>query len=309
MSKLIDIYEKETTVEYKNEKYSVRDNGAVMRHSMVTGKKRKLDEIWTFGKVDKGKGYLLFSSEAVHRIVAYAFLGLPPNKSYVVDHKDTNKRNNRPENLRWVTRLENILLNDITRHKIELLCGMSIKDVLSDISILQSMKLPQNFDWMKTVTKEEAAKSLDRWNKWCKEVEGLRLTDDARLAYLRHRMSSQRNNKIESYPFEPAGVNPTLSVYANNLKIGEVFYSRTYKSEKIEYKILDFYYNDKMKTLSVATTSKGGVKNLFLTTITRKNDEFVYETRSFFDPNGIDKYMTLAKGLEWTGGDVFDDFC
>ncbi len=53
----------------------------------------------------------------------------------------------------------------------------------------------------------------------------------------------------------------------------------------------------------------GGVKNLFLTIITRKNDEFVYETRSFFNPNGIDKYMTLAKGLERTGGDVFNDFC
>lgn len=59
----------------------------------------------------------------------------------------------------------------------------------------------------------------------------------------------------------------------------------------------------------MVTTYDGGIKRLFLTSITRKYDKFVYETRSFFDPNGIDKYMTLAKGIEWTGGDVFDDFC
>lgn len=29
----------------------------------------------------------------------------------------------------------------------------------------------------------------------------------------------------------------------------------------------------------------------------------------FFDPNGVEKYMTIAKGFEWTGGDVFDDYC
>lgn len=165
MSSLVNIYEKEIIVEYKNEKYSVRDNGAIMRHPKNNGKKRILDEVWTFGKIDKKRGYLMFSSEPVHRIVAYAFLGLPQDKSYVIDHIDTNRRNNRPENLRWVTHLENILLNDITRHKIELLCGMPIKDVLADISILQNIKLPPNFDWMKLVSKEEASKSLERWNK------------------------------------------------------------------------------------------------------------------------------------------------
>ena len=36
------------------------------------------------------------------------------DSDYVVDHIDTNRRNNRAENLRWVTRLDNILLNPIT---------------------------------------------------------------------------------------------------------------------------------------------------------------------------------------------------
>ena len=50
--------------------------------------------------------------------MATAFHGEPPTKEHVVDHIDTNKQNNRPENLRWVTRLENILLNPITAKRI-----------------------------------------------------------------------------------------------------------------------------------------------------------------------------------------------
>lgn len=34
---------------YKGETYSVRDNGAVMRHARDGKVKRKMDEIWTFG--------------------------------------------------------------------------------------------------------------------------------------------------------------------------------------------------------------------------------------------------------------------
>ena len=40
------------------------------------------------------------ASERVHRIVATVFHGDSPTSEHVVDHIDTNKRNNRPENLR-----------------------------------------------------------------------------------------------------------------------------------------------------------------------------------------------------------------
>lgn len=51
--------------------------------------------------------------KTVHRLVANAFIPNPDNKP-VVDHIDTNPRNNHVENLRWVTVQENCL-NSITR--------------------------------------------------------------------------------------------------------------------------------------------------------------------------------------------------
>jgi hypothetical protein len=103
---------------YKNERYSVRDNGGVFRHPVVGKRARPNDNQWTFGKVNQDSGYMVIASVPIHRIVATAFHGEPPSLGHVVDHIDTNKQNNRQENLRWVTRLENILLNPITAKRI-----------------------------------------------------------------------------------------------------------------------------------------------------------------------------------------------
>ena len=42
----------------------------------------------------------------VHRLVALAFHGLPPDESYTVDHIDRIKTNNNASNLRWATKAE-----------------------------------------------------------------------------------------------------------------------------------------------------------------------------------------------------------
>ena len=44
----------------------------------------------------------------VHRLVALTFLGEPSSPDLVVNHKDGNKLNNIPENLEWVTQIENM---------------------------------------------------------------------------------------------------------------------------------------------------------------------------------------------------------
>ena len=108
---------------FKERHYSVRDNGAIYRHPKKDCRPSKLDCIWTFGSKDNKTGYMLYGGVRVHQIVATAFHGTPDDPHMVIDHKDTNRCNNRPENLAWVTRLENALNNPITRNKIKYLCG------------------------------------------------------------------------------------------------------------------------------------------------------------------------------------------
>lgn len=154
---------------YKDEHYSVRDNGAVMRHPRKGKRLRKDDNVWTFGKPNEKTGYMEIAGQRVHRIVAFAFLGDPPTEQHVVDHIDTNRRNNRPENLRWLTRLENALNNPITCARIENLCG-SIEVFLADPSVLRGHEnIDPNFNWMRTVSPEEARASLERLTNWAKE--------------------------------------------------------------------------------------------------------------------------------------------
>ena len=108
---------------FKGEHFSVRDNGAVFRHQRNGKRARPNDNKWTFGKENSANPYLHISNIRIHRIVATAFHGDPPDPKYVVDHIDSNCRNNRPENLRWLTRLENALKNPATRKKIEYSTG------------------------------------------------------------------------------------------------------------------------------------------------------------------------------------------
>jgi hypothetical protein len=162
-----DDYREEKICVYKGEEYLVRDNGAVLRHPKTSKKPRPTDNKWTFGKYNDKTGYAEIAGERVHRIVAIAFIGSPPSPQHVVDHIDTNRRNNRPENLRWVTKLENVLLNPITAKKVEYLCG-SIENFLKDPSILRDNASDPNFSWMRAVSKEEAAASLERFQNWSK---------------------------------------------------------------------------------------------------------------------------------------------
>lgn len=148
-------YSREVVCNYRGECYSVRDNGAVLRHSK--NHMRPLDNEWTFGRLSP-EGYLYFRENPVHRIVATAFIGEPPAADYVVDHIDTNRQNNRPENLRWLTKLENMLNNPITVSRIMRICG-SIESFLDNPSALRD--IDGNHSWMRRVTKEEAKNALD----------------------------------------------------------------------------------------------------------------------------------------------------
>lgn len=168
---MINDYNEVRECVYKDEHYSVRDNGAIMRHLREGKKARRDDGIWTFGLKNPQNGYMMLGQHRVHIIVATAFLGARDSKVYVVDHKDTNRCNNRVENLRWFTKLENALNNEITRNKIIYICG-SIEAFIENPSILRERLRLVNepsLEWMRTVTKEEAAAAYENLKQYWEE--------------------------------------------------------------------------------------------------------------------------------------------
>lgn len=166
---MINDYKEVKECVYKDEHYSVRDNGAVLRHLREGKKVRRDDGIWTFGLKNLQNGYMMLGQHRVHIIVATAFLGARDSKVYVVDHIDTNRCNNRVENLRWFTKLENALNNEITRNKIICICG-SIEAFVENPSILCERLVGEpSLEWMRPVTKEEAVAAYENLKQYWAE--------------------------------------------------------------------------------------------------------------------------------------------
>lgn len=316
---------------YKDEHYSVRDNGAVLRYPLDGKRQRPTDNNWTFGKLNNKTGYLEIASVRIHRIVATAFHGEAPTKEHVVDHIDTNKQNNRPDNLRWVTRLENILLNPITARRIEIICG-SVEAFLTDPSKFRNKFPDPNYDWMCAVSIEEAQASKERLLAWAKSDKPLQggslgewiynrsisspLTEyfEEELEFINsltpNAVQKIRNWKTPSeFPCCPKkNINNSVAEYVANLNVGYVFSRNQYTSSIIER----FAVSKDEDTLWIMCKSgeDNPIKPYSLAEITYQNDVFVHNSLgTFFEKDGAEKQFTLVQGLEWTGNDTIDDYC
>ena len=317
---------------YKDERYSVRDNGAVWRHPREGRKPRPTDCQWTFGKPNEKNGYMEIGLARVHIIVATAFYGVKDTKIYVVDHIDTNRQNNRIENLRWLTRLENILLNPISRKKIEYICGCNAEEFLANPEKYRDMIQPNtSFGWMRTVTKEEGNQCLKNLLEWAasdKQSSGGSIDEWI------YQPLSTKHNPIEDIPKEPDYImsltpkaaqrnwhtpsefpctpqefndNP-LTTYAKNLKEKNILAKNQYGISLI----INSGFSEDKQTLYVLTESSEddtAIKRYALAIITYENGLFIHTGRTFFTKEGAEKRFTLAQGLEWTGGDSIDDYC
>lgn len=328
MNNLLDIFEEERTCEYKGDIYNVRDNGAVYRHSLKNKRLRKLDNQWTFGKPNN-YGYMLIASEVVHRIVATAFHGEQPSESHIVDHIDTNRQNNRPENLRWLTRLENILLNSISLSKIIYKYG-SIDNFLSNPSQPLNGKLEQNFDWMRTVTKEEAENTRLNLLKWAEEgklpkgdeldewvfskLNYVEDQDEKEKEYIKEDtiVQSLTSNAVQinwktpsEFPNCPESTEgDALFIYKERLIKGAQFSKNQYGESIVESSEI----NESSKELLVITGTENA-SSYALAKVYVEENVFVHESlSSFFTLIGAQKQFTLALGNEWDGEDSIDDY-
>lgn len=325
MTKHIDDFTQEKTCAYKGETYSVRDNGAVMRHSRKVGRKRKDDDCWTFGTSVDDKGFLSFGTAKVQQIVATAFLGNPPHPQYVVFHKNYNKQDNRVANIAWVTKFAYHILQPNVQAQLRITSGENkIEKILSDFEQYKA-SLPNNLLWMRSITQEEADDCLQKyvdlkfstlqereelnWNSADsrKKVKALNpnfhesLTPNAVV----------RGNMIPSYfpcCTQEKSENP-LRAYYERLQAGNVYYMNSrYKTLILEAA----FYEEKQQIIVKCESGDGenAIKTWSVGIITYENGLYVHSLyKTYFQKDSADKYFTILQGKEWTGGDVFDDFC
>lgn len=282
----------------------------------------------------------------IHQIVATAFHGEPTDKNLVVDHKDSNKCNNRPENLHWVTRLENALNNPTTRWKIEMRCG-SIEAFLENPSILNDyIDEDPNFAWMRTVSKEEGLRTLKNMENWAKKRrvpsgkgalgEWIYNADAEETVELRQwRQSNLLQHQQEIMPsipqLEEPDIKPSLTPNAfqqkwqtetefpccpadPNATLDDYLsnlhigdsFSRNRYGETLMVECAKTA--DTLLVLSKAD-DQDAIKPWYLCSII-KADGFIHtNVGSFFTEQGARKQYTLKQGLEWTGDDSIDDYC
>lgn len=346
----INDFNEEKSCEYKDRQYLVRDNGAILRFPKEGCRASKYDNAWTYGTKDEKTGYMILAgSIRVHQVVCTAFHGPEPEPNMVVDHIDNNRCNNRPDNLRWFTRIENALNNPVTRKKIAFLCGGGIEPFLENPAILRGLALSSDVSWMKTVTKEQALACKKHMERWAEEDSKQESTgkgigdwifsnedmSDAtrwnRKQFAIQRAAIEEMNRREYE--KQYGLKDSLTPGAKQFewKTPAEFLSCPQEGEertlqaylnnlqpgkafcRTQYgtsSVLEAGYNQQDDAIYVFTKGGNTMKPWALSKITLQDGYFVHSNEgSFFQEDGGQKFFTLAMGREWDGGEVFDELC
>jgi len=320
----VDYYGSEKVLEYEGETYLVRDNGAVYRKYRPDRRKNPIDETWTFGIPSEQDRYMCIGSAKVHRIVAIAFLGPPPSKQYVVDHINRDRTDNRIENLRWITNLDNLIRHPGVRKRI--INAYGSLDKFFENPSAPANELDTDFAWLKSVSKEDAQKSQAQLLKWAESdgfvtpgilsnrVHGkwqempperppLPVPEYESLTL----MAIQRKWKTPTeFPCCPTNIgNDPLEEYLNNLNANAIFSRNRYGASLVVVADLGEGF------ISVLTTSseKDAIKPWAVAKITVENEKFVHESiGTFFELNGAKKEHFGLLGIPFDVESI-DDYC
>jgi len=291
----------------------------VYRKHKPSRRRSSLDETWTFGRRDETSGYMLIGSHLIHRIVAFAFLGSPPPGKHVVDH-DTDRSNNRPENLRWVTRLDNVIRHPSTRRRIIGAYG-SLKNFFENPSAAADSD--SSTDWLRTVSGEDAERSREQLLEWAESdgrpkdrIFGNRVygTPDPSPSLAQTipdkpsltAMAVQRRRKTPTeFPSCPRALGPDpLAEYASDLRSGTLFSRDSYK----ETTVVMAERGDSLLSVLVHSEEENAVKPWAVAKVTVEDGKFVHEAiGTFFELDGAKTAHYGLLGIPFAG-DSIDDY-
>lgn len=165
---------------------------------------------------------------------------------------------------------------------------------------------------------------MDKWEKFWRNEKKSSLPDDFfKTNYQENDKEEVAPDYIESltagavqrnwrtpteFPYSPQKISNTpLEDYLKNLQIGKIFCKHQYGQSKI---IKFGLSKDKNSIAIQCFDAENPVKSWYIAQVTFENNLFVHTTyTSCFTEEGAEKYYTLALGEEWTGDDVFDDYC
>lgn len=283
----INTFSREVSVSFRNEQYLVRDNGAICRIHRPGERKRRLDGVWTFGRPCGNHGYMRSAGFVVHKIVATAFYGDQPSQGHVVDHIDTDRINNHIENLRWVTRLENIANNPKTLRRIEKKWG-SLEGMLQD---------PDRAD---------KADPLNNRSRMPKKINEIAKEETDTFSFTP--LAMQRNWRTpNAFPLCPEKItDQPLKDYFEQLTKGSIFSHNRYGEAVVEMA----HFSKDGLSISVLNRLVDGVKDWGVSKITFEEGRFVHAAYgSFFSIEGAEKRHCELVGKPWDGGDSIDDYC
>lgn len=307
-------YSIEKGVSLEGRRYLVRDNGAIFRFARHHNSKYDLDEIWTFGTLDKS-GYLRVGRLPAHHIVATAYHGPAPSESHVVDHIDRDRQNNSYSNLRWITRINNVLRHPSTRKKVVDSYG-SIERFFADPS--SPSKIDKDIEWLRTASREELATSQKQLSEWTQSGEkknrvlgtlpnGTPFRDTTIDFSSLTASAIQRKWKTPTeFPCCPGEVSREgLATYGLALLPGVLFSRNRYGETHVEMA------ESRESFVCVLTSNRAAdsVKPWAVAKIATENSKFVHENiGSFFDLNGAKKAYFGQLGVDFVG-DSIDDYC